>query len=56
MPRIPITKRRRQGEVEIPAWKELSKLDAAEVEALADSLGIEYTSRAKTLSAINKAR
>jgi len=41
---------------EIPPWSTLAKLNAGEVEALAGQLGIPYTNRAKTLSAINQAR
>lgn len=40
----------------IPPWPELQSLDESEVKALAERLGIEYTERMATLSAINKAR
>jgi len=39
----------------IPPWAELSKLDAEGARILAGKLDIEYTTRGKTLSAINKA-
>lgn len=40
----------------IPAWADLQKLDEAGVKALAERLGIEYTERMATLSAIHNAR
>lgn len=45
-----------QVQAAIPPWRELVKLDTPAVMALADSLGIPYTDRTGTLSAINKAR
>ena len=47
--------RQQQGQT-IPPWGELQKLDEAGVRALAERLGIEYTDRMATLSAIHNAR
>lgn len=47
---------RRQPTDTVPTWAELSRLDAVEVQELAERMGIEYTTRSETLSAINKAR
>lgn len=40
----------------VPPWAELVKLDSAEVEALADRLGIPFEDRLSTLSAIHHSR
>lgn len=42
--------------VVVPQWSELSAMDNEQVQALADRLGIEWTGRMSTLSAINKSR
>lgn len=53
--------RARQQQVEqqsetIPPWPELQSLDESQVRELAERLGLEYTERMATLSAIHKAR
>lgn len=40
----------------IPAWAELAKLGTDEAKELARHLGVPYTNRMATLSAINKMR
>lgn len=48
--------RQQQATAVIPPWSDLQKLDEVEVKAMAERLGIEYTDRMGTLSAIHKAR
>lgn len=41
---------------DIPEWSELSRMRAPAVRKLAAKLGIDYTNRVETLSAIHEAR
>lgn len=40
----------------IPPWPELQRLDATAVQGLCRAHGIEYVTRSKALSALNRAR
>lgn len=48
--------KQRQQAASVPAWAELQKMTEDQVRALAGTLGIPFTGRMETLSALNKAR